>query len=124
MANHIKGKEKKKIAINTCFGGFSLSRKAMERLIQLGYTERHWNEKGFGGYNSREEAIEATKNYGFVECERDDKRLIKVIEEMGSKKASGSCAKIKIVKIPAEIDWEIDEYDGLESVEEKHESWS
>ena len=55
---------------------------------------------------------------------RDDPDLISVIAEMGSKAASGMCANLKIVEIPDDIEWEIDEYDGMESIHEKHRSWS
>jgi hypothetical protein len=55
--------------------------------------------------------------------DRTDPKLIQVVEELGAK-ADGSCAKLKIINIPDGVDWEIDEYDGQESVSEKHRSWS
>lgn len=55
--------------------------------------------------------------------DRDDKDLIKLFEEMGSKKASGSHASLKIVEIPEDVEWEISDYDGLEEVHEKHRVW-
>lgn len=54
---------------------------------------------------------------------RDDPDLIKIVKELGEK-ANGSCASLKIVEIPDNMEWEISEYDGFESVEEKHRSWS
>ncbi|WP_462254743.1 hypothetical protein [Ferruginibacter sp.] len=54
--------------------------------------------------------------------DRTDKILIQVIEELG-KDADGSCASLSIIEIPDDVDWQIDEYDGLESVHEKHRSW-
>jgi hypothetical protein len=56
--------------------------------------------------------------------DRSDPYLVGMVEELGSKAASGSCAKLKVVEIPDGIEWEISEYDGNESVEEKHQSWS
>lgn len=53
---------------------------------------------------------------------RDDKDLIRVVEELGEK-ANGSCASLSVVEIPDGIKWEIDEYDGNESIDEKHRSW-
>jgi hypothetical protein len=44
------------------------------------------------------------------------------VETLGEK-ANGSFAELKIVEVPDYIDWVINEYDGLESVEEKHQSW-
>lgn len=37
--------------------------------------------------------------------------------------ASGKQSKLKIVEIPDDVEWEIAEYDGRESIEEKHRSW-
>jgi hypothetical protein len=54
---------------------------------------------------------------------RDDPDLIKVVSTM-KKKASRSLAELKIVRIPDDVDWEIEEYDGLETVAEKHREWS
>ena len=49
--------------------------------------------------------------------------LIQVIKELGEK-SWGSHAKLKIVEIPDGVEWEIDEYDGLEWVAEKHRTWN
>ena len=53
---------------------------------------------------------------------RDDPDLIAVIEELGPA-ASGRYGKIEVVEIPDGIKWVIDEYDGMEHVEEEHRSW-
>jgi hypothetical protein len=56
---------------------------------------------------------------------RDDRSnplLIQVVEELGEA-ASGMCGKLEIVEIPDDVNWEIDEYDGMETVREKHRSW-
>lgn len=55
---------------------------------------------------------------------REDKILIEVIEELGEKKASGQLAKIKIVEIPDNMDYVIDDYDGMESIHEKHKVYT
>lgn len=55
--------------------------------------------------------------------ERHDPNLIKAVEELKGK-ANGSHASLKIVSIPADVEYEIDEYDGNESIHEKHRSWS
>jgi len=57
------------------------------------------------------------------EGDRTNPLLIRVVEELGSDIASGRLSKLEIVEIPDGIDWEIDEYDGNETVEEKHRSW-
>lgn len=53
---------------------------------------------------------------------RGDVDLVKVVEFLGDK-SFGSCAKLKIVEIPDGIEWEIDEYDGMEQIREVHRSW-
>jgi hypothetical protein len=49
--------------------------------------------------------------------------LIDVVRTLG-KKSFGMCAELKVIEVPNGIDWAIDEYDGLEKVEEVHNSWS
>jgi hypothetical protein len=53
---------------------------------------------------------------------RADPLLVQVVEELGAA-ANGSCASLKVVEIPDGVDWEIDEYDGSETIAEKHRSW-
>ncbi len=57
-----------------------------------------------------------------MDDDRTNPLLIQVIKELGEA-ASGQCASLKIVEIPDGVDWEIDEYDGNESIHEKHRSW-
>ena len=54
---------------------------------------------------------------------RHDESLVEAVETLGSKKASGSCAQLKVVEIPIKV-YNIDEYDGLESISEPHQTWS
>jgi len=55
--------------------------------------------------------------------DRADPLLVQVVEELGEK-ANGSCSELRVIEIPDDIEWEIDEYDGMESVNEKHRSWN
>ena len=97
-----KRKEKKmKIAINECYGGFSLSKEAYK---ELGLA---WDDYGFA-YREHEK--------------RADPKLIEVIEKLG-KKASGECAELAVVEVPNDVDWQIEEYDGSEWIAEKHRTW-
>lgn len=154
----------KKIVINKCFGGFSISARAAMRYAELKgipcyffksnicdldrYTpitmeeaekdfmftaftvpnpndilcsEKDWREM------TMEERQAHNKKYESIEIEtrhipRDDPTLVQVVKELG-KKANGKFADLKIVKIPDGVEWEIDEYDGLETIDEKHRSW-
>lgn len=53
---------------------------------------------------------------------RNHPLLIECVETLGAK-ANGACADLDVVEIPDGIEWEISEYDGNESIEEKHRSW-
>ena len=54
---------------------------------------------------------------------RADKGLIDAIEEIEIEKAVGEHASIRIIEIPDDIKWEIDDYDGVETISEQHRSW-
>ena len=59
-------------------------------------------------------------------CDRDiprnDSILIQVVEELGEK-ADSRFAELKIVEIPDDVEWQIEEYDGSEWVAEQHRTW-
>ncbi len=54
---------------------------------------------------------------------REHPLLVRVVEEMGEA-ANGPHAKLKVVEIPSDVEYVIDEYDGYESIHEAHRSWS
>lgn len=89
-----------KIVINTDYGGFGLSKEAYKYLGLV------WD--GYG-YEFRED--------------RANPKLIECVEKLGREKASGEYACLKVVKIPDGVDWEIDDYDGIETIHEKHRVW-
>lgn len=53
---------------------------------------------------------------------RDDPDLVKVVEELGDA-AGGRFSQLEVVEIPDDVEFVIDEYDGLETIREKHRSW-
>ena len=59
---------------------------------------------------------------GQRDIERNDPILVQVVEEMGSN-ADGSVAELKIVEVPDDVEWMIEEYDGTEWVAEVHRTW-
>jgi hypothetical protein len=64
-----------------------------------------------------------TANDIFSSTERDDPDLVAVVERLGER-ASGSCSKLVVVDIDDDIqDYEISEYDGFETLHEKHRKW-
>ena len=88
-----------KIVINTCFGGFSLSESAY---LELGIP---WNGYGYE-----------------YDDDRTNPKLVEVVELLGAD-ANGRHAQLKVVEIPDDVDWYIDEYDGRETVREKSRCW-
>ena len=83
-----------KVVINTCYGGFNLSDKAMDILRVYPW-----------------------------DIERTDPNLIKVVENLGEE-ANGPSSRLKVVEIPDDVDWYIEDYDGVETIHEKHRIWS
>lgn len=57
-----------------------------------------------------------------TDIERDDMDLVKVVEEMGER-ASGRFSALKVVEIPKEVEFQIEEHDGNEWIAEKHRTW-
>jgi hypothetical protein len=117
----------KEIVICDKHGGFSLSREAFLALRDMGNREAK-KEPDYGemyddGSGPRERFLSSSIGSFLSGIKRDDPQLIKVVKELGEA-AAGDCAHLKIVKIPRNVKWEIEEYDGLEWVAEKHRRWS
>lgn len=91
-----------KVAINRCWGGFGISPECLDLYNHLSgkKIEYDWD------------------------IERHDKFLIEAIERIGEKEASQSLGLVHIVEIPDGTKYEIDDYDGMESIHETHEVWS
>lgn len=139
-----------KIVINSCFGGFRLSEKAVEAIM---------NKKGFNCFKYRQTKYSLRDgNNEYVKCEaypkrpflttyyctrdlgdvvnnlpdeaifeeyfleRNDADLVSAVEELGYQ-ADARFSRLKVVEIPDNVEWEIHNYDGLESIHEKHRSW-
>jgi len=99
-----------KVVINSNYGGFSIGEKVYEK---LGFK---WD--GYG-YPDNDDFGIKNDNY---KAYRSDKRLIEALESLP--KEDWGNEDLKIVEIPDGIEFEIDEYDGWESIHEKHRSWS
>ena len=116
-----------KIVINDDWGGFGLSDKAIEHYAKLaGITlikaDPEGEDKTFWGSDYYINEIDDENYFYDRDISRDDGFLIQTVEELGEE-ANGSHASLKIVEIPDDIEWEINEYDGVEHVAEKHRTW-
>ena len=131
----------KEIVVNKCYGGFGISYKAVMRYAELkgikvyAFYEPHIGNKiGMVKYNPKlaerhhcihyckSKEYNSKKYFGIYDIKRDDPILVQVVKEL-KEEANGECAKLEIVEIPDNIEWEIEEYDGQELVSEKHRTW-
>jgi hypothetical protein len=85
-----------KIAINKSHGGFNISEAAEEFIIQK--SGANWN--------------------GSRTCEF----LVQAIEELQDK-AAGSYSQLRVIVIPDDINYIIEDYDGAEWIAEAHRTW-
>jgi len=81
-----------KIVINRCYGGYGLSKEAYK------FLGLEWDSYGYA-----------------FDDDRTNTKLIECVEQL-KEKANGSFAKLQIARIPDNIKWEINEYDGMECV--------
>lgn len=84
---------------------------------QVGYTDEQIQEAAA----TWEKALNQYLND--IELDRNDPVLVQVVEELGEG-SWGHFAELKVVEIPDDVNWYIDEYDGLEWVAEVHRKWS
>jgi len=109
-----------KIVINNCFGGFSISRKAVEFMANLGSSQARAELESMED-NSHNCYYGYSERYNF-EYDRADPYLIKAVETLGCE-ANSRFSDLKIIEIPEGVNWEIINHDGLETVHEKHRMW-
>ena len=113
-----------KIAINKCYGGFSVTN-AVTKLLK----EKGVNIPDSSPLFKEDDGCHHLSNEDFGIEDNDynkwraDKRLIEAIEEVGEEKSSTRLSRIVIIDIPDDVEWEIDDYDGIESIHEVHRSW-
>ena len=138
-----------KLVINKCHGGFGLSHEATlaylnkcgiqfwaepNEHILVGSTyylvppeERiqgnpvDWYSMTLEQRRAHNKAYSETVFYS-RDIARKDANLVSVVLELGEA-ANGSHARLKIVEIPDDVEWQIENYNGLEWVAEKHRTW-
>ena len=133
-----------KVVINSGIGGFGLSRKAFERLIELGMTITEldsmgqpidknadiWKMDNCKNYNHTLDMVEYVTVFEFVGNSQNDSKIrsnplvIRVVEELGIE-ANDRHATLKIVEIPDNVEYIICADDtGEEWIAERHRTWS
>lgn len=136
-----------KVILNKCYGGFCVSQEAYELYAKKkGIKIFPYMIKFDNGTGKCQKANDInsvittyfTKDFGyFVETSDDDLKgkrfyldgeyredpvLIEVVEELGDR-ASGRFSKLVVVDIPDGMEYEIDDYDGIETLHQKIEKW-
>ncbi|GLO66229.1 hypothetical protein [Oceanobacillus kimchii] len=141
------------VVINSCFGGFALSRKAIEEYSKLkGVPEiyHYMNDyeenvikkvssteaditsslfvytftKDFGDTIIEEDLFSLTDGYIYSpEIKRNDPDLVRVVKQLKDK-ANVQYSDLKIIEIPDDVNFVIQEYDGNEWIAEEHRTWS
>ena len=89
-----------KIIINTCYGGFGLSKEAQELY-------------------SKYSGVTKCREY---DLGRNDPHLVRVVEELKGN-ADSQFSELKVVDIPDDVKWTIHNYAGKEWVSEVHRTW-
>ena len=81
--------------------------------------------KRYGGYRlskAAQDYLNTNNPYAYSD-DRSNPHLVKCVEELGVL-ADGPYASLKIVEIPDDIGWEIENYAGIETIHEVRRSWS
>ena len=118
-----------KIVINTCYGGFGLSKAAVmeyakRKNFKLWVNSEHgishyyrvpveqykkFYQESYARTGSFKEINETGWCFSENEIPRDDRTLVAI--------------RLEVVESPDGVNWQIEEYDGAEWVAEKHRTW-
>jgi hypothetical protein len=140
-----------KVVINACHGGFGLSHEAILAYLdkcglpvwteanekfgsiipftyylvppeeQIKGDPDNWHDMTLAERQAHNAAYSSTVFYA-RDLARDDPDLVAVVEELGNR-ANGLHAELKVVEIPDDVNWYVQEYDGCEWVAERHRTW-
>jgi len=133
------------VVINDCYGGFDLSHEAVMRYGELVGVKIYsfvWGRDNKGSldtdnlipynpvadkdpflvhYYTSPEREEGTY-FDTHNIKRTDPILIQVIKELGQS-ADSKFSELKVIDVPDDVEWAIEEYDGIEWIAEKHRVW-
>lgn len=137
----------KKVILNKCYGGFDVSKEAYMLyakkkgltlyLYESNFVDRKFiykkvnnDDSIFRHYFTKDmgDNVEINNEDYDKYClylrdeHREDPVLIEVVEELGEK-ASGRFGNLQVVEIPDDLDYVIDEYDGIETLHQKVQEW-
>lgn len=104
----------RKVVYNACYGGYGLSQEALKEIaiaLGLGAEVVREDKDSWLGYTIDDTALDAIERV--TGC-RHDPILVEVVERLGTKRASGECARLQVETVHGL--YRIGEYDGYESV--------
>jgi hypothetical protein len=108
-----------KIVINKDWGGFSLSDAEMQQYSDLaGLNLIMKPHETAAGWRFTEWKTPDNEDFYDRNILRDDANLVAVVEGLDP-----ATTTLKVVDIPDDVDWVVQEYDGSEWVAEKHRTW-
>ena len=101
-----------KIVINSCYGGFDVSIKAVEWMIEKGLEKKYYSINP--EYTSSPDWVNK-HCLSSIDIPRHHSLLVQAVETLGDE-ANGLCAELEIREIEGNK-YRIKEYDGWESIE-------
>jgi hypothetical protein len=138
-----------KIVINTCYGGFGLSYDGVMLYAKYAGIDLRAHVYAFSNgcrdlnkpveydpkihsqydicysiISTNDGCTQPNRRFYVSAINRDDPILVRVVEELGES-ASGTYAELKVVEIPDDVEWYVDDIrdTGIEYVDEVHRSW-
>lgn len=111
-----------KVVINSCYGGYGLSETAMLKYAEIKGIKIYIKKYKSMTFYYTTETFEEESFLSEDKIDRNDPALVETVEILGEE-ANGDFAKLKVVEIPDDIEWTIEEYDGIEHVAEVHRIW-
>jgi hypothetical protein len=117
-----------KVVINRCYGGFGLSDQAVVRYAELkgiNLVMEEYDGHAVSGSTFYVDGIKDDEHYFSyydLSNDRTDPCLVQVVEELGDT-ANGFASDLQIVVIPDDVEFTVEEYDGMEWVAEVHRTW-
>jgi hypothetical protein len=89
------------VVVNKCYGGFSLSEKALEKLRRV----------------TQIKPVTTSNLQFYYYFNRHDENLVSLLKEDGTDEVSGESARLFLEEWPDGIPYKVHEYDGQESLE-------
>ncbi len=121
--------EEQQIVVNRCFGGFGLSDEALDMLVEEhGYTTTTYEDGEYADPDADiiDDDTRVMYHYSLIDTRKASTRtrseLVEVVHQLGED-ANGQHANLEVVELPAAKEWVVTEYDGVETVREKHRKY-